>query len=312
MFNVHAKPGMKLIVDVDSADTEHYSVTVYSHYRAPLLYGMVGVFLAILWAIGGKKGLKSAAGLVFTFGSIVFLFIPMLYRGYSPMLAAILVVTLTIIVTLLLLDGWSSKSLSAIIGTMIGVVFAGLLASLAGELLHISGFNTPDSETLILIADNTGMSVGGLLFAGILIAALGAIMDVGITVASSVYEVYRNNRELGWRALFVAGMNVGRDMMGTMATTLILAFTGSSLMSLIVLYAYKVPYTQLVNMNMVTIEVMQGITGSIGVILTVPIVALVSAKFMPYYDRLGHAQEQKAAASVVSPQHEQEQEHSIA
>lgn len=311
MFNVHAKQGMKLIVDVDSANVDQYSVTVYSYYRAPLLYGMVGVFLAILWAIGGKKGLKSAAGLIFTFGSIVFLFIPMLYRGYSPMLAAILVVTLTIVVTLLLLDGWSSKSLSAIIGTMFGVVFAGLLASLAGELLHISGFNTPDSETLILIADNTGMSVGGLLFAGILLAALGAIMDVGITVASSVYEVYKTNRELGWRSLFMAGMNVGRDMMGTMATTLILAFTGASLMSLIVLYAYKVPYTQLVNMNMVTIEVLQGITGSIGVILTVPIVALVSARFMPYYDRIGQAREQQVA-EVADVTAQPEQEHSIA
>ncbi|WP_397376079.1 YibE/F family protein [Paenibacillus terricola] len=311
MYNVHAKPGMKLIVDVDSANQDRYTVTVYSYYRAPLLYGMVGIFLAFLWAIGGKKGLKSAAGLVLTFASIVFLFIPMLYRGYSPMLAAILVVTITIVFTLLLLDGWSSKSISAILGTMIGVVLAGVQASLAGEMLHISGFNTPDSETLILIADNTGMSVGGLLFAGILLAALGAIMDVGITVASAVYEVYKTNRELGWRSLFLAGMNVGRDMMGTMATTLILAFTGSSLMSLIVLYAYKVPFTQLVNMNMVTIEVLQGITGSIGVILTVPIVALVSARFMPYYDRLRQAQQLQTGASV-DKQNVQEQEHSIA
>lgn len=287
MYNVYAKKGMKLIVDVDTADAEHYSVTVYSHYRAPLLYGMVGVFLAILWAIGGKKGLKSAAGLIFTFASIIFLFIPMLYRGYSPLAAAVLVVTLTIVVTLLLLDGWSSKSLSAIIGTMAGVVLAGVLAGISGELLHVSGFNTPDSETLILVADNTGMNVHGLLFAGILIASLGAIMDVGISVASSIHEVYAANRELGTRGLFMAGLNVGRDMMGTMATTLILAFTGSSLMSLMVLYSYKVPYNQLVNMNLVTIEVMQGIVGSIGVILTVPIVALVSAKLMPYFDRIG-------------------------
>lgn len=286
MFNVHAKVGTKLVVNISTADASKFNVTVYNYYRAPYLYGMIGLFLAILWAIGGKKGLKSAVALLFTFSSIVFLFLPMLYRGYSPMLAAIIVVTTTIIVTLLLLDGWSSKSISAIIGTMIGVILAGGVATLAGYLLHISGFNTNDSETLLIVADNTGLKVEGLLFAGVLIAALGAIMDVGISIASAVHEVYTANRELGPRALFLAGMNVGRDMMGTMATTLILAFTGSSLMSLLVLYAYKVPYDQLVNMNLVTIEVLQGMTGSIGVILTAPIVAFVSSRLMPYYDRM--------------------------
>ncbi|MCK9860464.1 YibE/F family protein [Paenibacillus sp. ATY16] len=295
MFNVHAKVGTKLVVNIATADASHINVTIYNYYRAPYLYGMIAIFLAILWAIGGKKGLKSAVALLFTFSSIVFLFLPMLYRGYSPMLAAIIVVTTTIIATLLLLDGWSSKSLSAIIGTMIGVILAGGVAILAGHLLHISGFNTNDSETLLIIADNTGMKVEGLLFAGVIIAALGAIMDLGISIASAVHEVYITNRELGPRALFLAGMNVGRDMMGTMATTLILAFTGSSLMSLLVLYAYKVPYDQLVNMNLVTIEVLQGMTGSIGVILTAPIVAFVSSRLMPYYDRM---MGRKAASTV--------------
>jgi uncharacterized membrane protein len=297
MFNVHAKVGTMLTVNIATANESHYNVTVYNYYRAPYLYGMIAIFLAILWAIGGKKGLKSAVALIFTFGSIFFLFLPMLYRGYSPMLAAIIVVTTTIIVTLLLLDGWSSKSMSAIIGTMIGVILAGCIATLAGHLLHINGFNTNDSETLLLVADNTGLHVQGLLFAGVLIAALGAIMDIGISIASAVHEVYTTNRELGPTALFMAGMNVGRDMMGTMATTLILAFTGSSLMSLLVLYAYKVPFNQLVNMNLVTIEVLQGMTGSIGVILTAPIVAFVSSRLMPYYDRMA-ARRQTAAVEA--------------
>ncbi|MGO4108734.1 YibE/F family protein [Paenibacillus sp. YAF4_2] len=299
MFNVHAKAGTTLTVNIATANESNYNVTVYNYYRAPYLYGMIAIFLAILWAIGGKKGLKSAVALLFTFGSIFFLFLPMLYRGYSPMLAAIIVVTTTIIVTLLLLDGWSSKSLSAIIGTMIGVILAAGIATLAGHLLHINGFNTNDSETLLLVADNTGLHVQGLLFAGVLIAALGAIMDIGISIASAVHEVYTTNRELGPKALFMAGMNVGRDMMGTMATTLILAFTGSSLMSLLVLYAYKVPFNQLVNMNLVTIEVLQGMTGSIGVILTAPIVAFVSSRLMPYYDRMAA---RKLAAAVEMEQ----------
>ncbi|MFD1773438.1 YibE/F family protein [Paenibacillus rhizophilus] len=280
-LNVVAKQGQTLIVNIDSANANNYLVTVYSYHRAPILYAMALLFFGLLWWIGGKKGLKSVFGIVFTFACIVYLFIPMLYRGYSPILASVLVVILITCVTLLLLNGWSSKTAAAIVGTGIGVALSGVIAYISGNLLHISGYNTDQVEVLIVVADQTGMQLKGLLFAGILLSSLGAIMDIGISIASTVHEIYLNNPNLSRKELFKSGVNVGRDIMGTMANTLILAFTGSALASLMVLYAVKLPFTQLVNMNMVTIEALLGLTGCFGVVLTVPIVAFISSRIIP-------------------------------
>ncbi|OAB28419.1 YibE/F family protein [Paenibacillus macquariensis subsp. defensor] len=284
-LNVPVKAKQTIIVDIGTADSTHYSISVYSYYRAPIMLAMVLLFFAMLWWIGGKKGLKSVLGIIFTFASIIYLFIPMLYRGYSPVLASVLIVILTTCITLLLLNGWSSKSLAAILGTTIGVAIAGIIAYISGDLVHISGYNTAEVESLIVVADETGMQLKGLLFAGILLASLGAITDVGISIAAAVHEVYLANPNLSKKELFISGINVGRDLMGTMANTLILAFTGTSLTSLMVIYAMKVPLTQLTNMNLVTIEVIQGITGCFGVVLTVPIVAYIASRIIPISEK---------------------------
>ncbi|WHH58240.1 YibE/F family protein [Petroclostridium sp. X23] len=281
LLNVYGKAGQNIIVCVDTANPEKYLVSVYNYDRSPVLYIFILLFLAALWGIGGKKGFKSMVGLLFTFICIIFLFIPMLYRGYSPIFASVLIVIITTCITLLTLNGWSFKTLSAVLGTTLGVVIAGTASSIAGHFAHITGFQTEEVETLIVIARDHGMQVGGLLFAGILIASLGAIMDVAMSIASSVQEVYIANHNLSKNALFMSGINVGRDMMGTMANTLLLAFTGTSLNSLILIYSYNVPYNELINMNMLGIEIIQGLSGSTAVILTVPIIAFISSRLIP-------------------------------
>ncbi|WP_235775253.1 MULTISPECIES: YibE/F family protein [Paenibacillus] len=283
-FNVYGKKGMKIMVCIETANKDVYDVRVYSYNRAPTLYIFIFLFAALMWLIGGRKGLKSVIGLAYTMICIVFLYIPLLYQGFSPIFASVLMVVITTCANLFLIHGWNSKSLSAVIGTTLGVTIAGIVSALAGSLAHISGLNTEEAETLILIARDTHMGVKDLLFAGILIASLGAIVDVSISVASSVHEVYSANRKLGMKELFLSGMNVGRDMMGTMSDTLILAFTGSSLQSLILIYSYRVPFNQLSNMEMVGIEVVQGLSGSIGVILAVPIVAFIASRLIPYME----------------------------
>lgn len=283
-FNVYGKKGMKIIVCIETANPTTYEVRVYSYNRAPVLYFFGFVFAALMWLIGGRKGLKSVIGLAYTMICIVFLYIPLLYQGFSPILASVLMVVITTCANLFLIHGWNSKSLSAVIGTTLGVSIAGIVSGMAGSLAHITGLNTEEAETLIVIARNTHMQVKDLLFAGILIASLGAIVDVSISVASSIHEVYTVNRSLGKKALFHSGMTIGRDMMGTMSDTLILAFTGSSLQSLILIYSYRVPFNQLANMEMVGIEVVQGLSGSIAVVLAVPIVAFISSRLIPYME----------------------------
>lgn len=280
LFNVHAKEGLNVIVCIDTANPQTYSVSVYSYHRALVLFGLIIFFFALLWIIGGKKGLKSIIGLVFTFVCIIFLLLPMLYRGYSPIFSSVVIVIVTTFVTLFLLNGWSFKTISAVLGTTLGVIIAGIVSSISGYLCHVTGFHTEEVETLVVIARDHGMQIEGLLFAGILIASLGAIMDVAMSIASSIHEIYSANPNLGKKELFLSGINVGRDMMGTMSNTLILAFTGTSLNSLILIYSYNVSYNQLINMNMIGIEIVQGLSGSIAIILTVPIIAYISSRLI--------------------------------
>jgi uncharacterized membrane protein len=282
LYQVHAKTGMNIIVSVDTAGPGNYLVSVYNYHRAPLLYGLILFFLGLLWRIGGKKGLQSIAGLGFTLICIVFLFIPLLYRGYSPIIASVLVVVLATVVTLFAINGWSAKTVSAILGTLGGVVIAGIVSGIFGRWAHLSGFNADEAETLIVIASHTGMKVGELLFAGILIASLGAVMDVAMSIASSIYEVYATNPALTPKELFTSGLHVGRDMLGTMSNTLILAFTGSSINSLILIYAYNVKYGQLINMDRIGIEIIQGMAGSIAIIFTVPIISWIASQLIPH------------------------------
>lgn len=214
------------------------TATVYSADRGMMIYLMVGVFVASILLIGGKKGLASVGGLLFTLVCILFLLLPMIYKGYSPIFSAILVVIITTGVTMYLIDGITRKSLAAMAGTVMGVVVAGIFALIFGKVTGISGWNVSDIENLVYVGQMTG------------------------------------------RELFRFGITVGRDMMGTMSNTLILAFTGGSINTLVFIYAYHYEYLQIINMYSVGIELMQGISASIGVILTVPFTSLVGAWLM--------------------------------
>ena len=205
------------------------------------------------------------------------LFLPMIYKGHSPILSAVLVVALTTIVTMYLVGGVSGKTAVAIVGTISGVLISALFAFLFCKMTDISGYNVSSIESLIYVRDQTGIDVGQLLFAGILIASLGAVMDVAMSISSTIEEISHQNPELGVKGLFFSGMRVGKDMMGTMSNTLILAFAGGSINTLVFIYAYNYEYLQMINMFDIGIEIIQGVASSMGVILTVPICSLLAA-----------------------------------
>ena len=276
LYGADCTVGMKVIASISEYE-DSSSVSVYSYDRSNIIYMFIGLFLLMLWVIGGKKGFKSAVGLVFTFICIIYLFLPMLYKGYSPFLAAVIIIILITIVSLYLIDGISKKSISAMLGTIIGVIIAGIFAAGFGHFAKISGYNVSEVEELVFIANNTELKVGGILFAAILIASLGAVMDVSMSIASTLTEIHSHNNKITKRELFKSGINVGRDMMGTMSNTLILAFTGGSINTLILNYAYALRYNQVINMYQIGIEIMQGVSGSMAIILSVPLVSLISS-----------------------------------
>ncbi|WP_455714918.1 YibE/F family protein [Anaerosporobacter sp.] len=281
-FNVYAKEGTRLMVRVTIYE-EGPNFSVYNYDRSLLLYGFVLLFMALLCVIGGKKGACALLSLILTLLVVVKVLLPLLLKGFPTLPTTIGVIAFATIVGFILIDGINVKTSSAIIGTIVGVVLAGLLAHMVGIFGHITGYQMEESESLFLIAGSgSGIQITNLLTAGILIASLGAIMDVAMSIASALHELHEVNTSLTTKQLFHSGMNIGKDAMGTMANTLILAFTGSSLNLLLMIYSYGIPYAQLINTDSIAIEIIRGIAGSIGIVLTVPIVAFISANIEKY------------------------------
>lgn len=279
LFGAECEVGTRVIVIV-SSNEDSVVVTVYSLDRTKAIYLFVLLFATAVCLIGGKKGVMAVGSLAFTLICIVYLMFPLIYQGVSPIAITIVVSALATVVTLGLLGGARQKTAAAILGTVAGVVIAAVAALVFGKAAGISGYNVSDIETLNYVAQNSSIRIGQLLFSGIIISALGATMDVGMSIASTIQEVSDTNPPLGMKELFFSGIHVGRDMMGTMTNTLIFAYVGGSLTTLITNYAYDLSYQQLANSYVIGIEIMQGLSGSLGVVLTVPITAALAAFFV--------------------------------
>ena len=270
LFGAPCTVGMKVVV-MQSLAGDTVVSSVYAQDREFQILAFAALYLLALCLIGGWQGAKGALGLVFTFGCILWVYLPLVYRGWSPFWSAVLVCAVTAIVTLWLVGGPTRKTLVAAAGTVAGVVMAGVAASLFSLATGITGWNVSDIESLMTLWGTADIQVGGLLFSGLLISSLGATMDVAMSIASSMAEVQAQTPDISRRALFQAGMRVGRDMMGTDSNTLILAFAGGSVSMLVLDYAYDQPWLQIINSNNIGIAVMQGLAGSFGVVLSVPV-----------------------------------------
>lgn len=276
--NVDLKEGTKVIVRMDiDANGLSYIASISNYNRGPALLGLTVVFVLSLAVFGGRKGIAAILGLAFTIVGIWFLLIPMIRHGINPILSSIAIAAITTAVSLVLLNGLSMKTFCATIGCVGGVALAGAAAALTAAATPINGFNMPEAEELILRTGGTSLNISGLLISAILIAALGAVMDVAMTITSAVFEVHQLNPELNRQKLIQSGINIGRDAMGTMANTLILAFAGSALNMLILFRIFDYPYLQIFNSDMMALEIIQGISGTIGIVMTVPLVAFLSA-----------------------------------
>ena len=279
LFGAGCTVGMRVIV-LQSVAGDSTITSVYSQDREWVIYAFAAAYLVVLCLVGGKQGVKGALGLVFTFFCILFVYLPLVYRGLSPFWVSVFICVITTLVTMYLIGGPTRKTLVATGGTVAGVVIAGISATIFSMATGITGWNVSDIESLLTLASTSGVQVGGLLFSGLLISSLGAVMDVAMSIGSAIAEIHAQNPALSRGELFKAGMHVGRDMMGTDSNTLILAFAGGSISMLVLDYAYSLPYQQIINSNNIGIAIMQGLSGSFGIVLAVPVtVALAVALY---------------------------------
>lgn len=230
-------------------------------------------FSILLLVIGKKKGVRSIISIIATIGLIFYVLIPLTLNGFCPIAAAIIVGILSTIITIYLVGGLNSKSTSAVVGTSISLIFAGLLSILAIYFAHLTGF--AGEENMFLYSIRPDLSFTGILSASMIIAALGALMDTAVSIASTINEIHETDNTLGVKELFKSGMNVGRDIIGTMSNTLILVYLGSSLP--LVLLSNNIDITKFFNLNQVATEILSALIGSIAILACVPITAMIAA-----------------------------------
>ena len=278
--NILAEEGSKVIICVDAPDGVEPYYTVYNYDRTSALVLILAVFIFLMMLVGGKQGANAVLALAVSLLLIVRFTVPAIYRGGSPIAVGAITVFAATAVTLLLLHGATVRALLAAGVTLAGEGTACMLFAASSALLHVGGFQTDQAEGLLVVAQNTGLHLKTLLFAATMIASLGAVMDVAVSLLSALWELKQQGTQDGGQ-LFRSGMNIGKDMIGTMSNTLIFAFAGNALATMLSLTAYGVQASQLLNSNYIALEIAQGLCGTGGVILTVPIASAAAAALFP-------------------------------
>lgn len=277
-YDINLNKGDKVVLHVEpvsdtvsTPDDVDFFIADVKRDNQILIFG--SIFFVMLLLIGHKKGLTSIISIVSTVALIFFMLMPMILSGFCPIASSVLVGILSTVITIYLVGGFNSKSSSAIIGTATSLIFAGGLSMIAIYFAHLTGF--AGEEPMFLYTARPDLSFTGILSASMVIAALGALMDTAVSIASTINEIYETDKTLSIKQLFKSGMNVGRDIIGTMSNTLILVYLGSALP--LVLLSSNIDMNKFFNLNQVATEILSALTGSIAILVCVPITAIVAA-----------------------------------
>jgi len=274
---INPQIGQTLIIHFDDHGDGNYTASIHSYDRERAIYIIAALFLVLIVAVGGKAGVSSAYGLVFTFVTLLFLLIPAIVRGGSPAFLTITVSVLVTAVSLVSIMGFEKKTWVSIAGTLVGIAFYCLFYVIIAGALRVTGFNIPEMNQLIGLGFTQIPNLTELLFCGILVASLGAVMDTSVSVASATAELASSDRKLEFRPLWKSSMRMARDCVGSSANTLILAFTGTFFVTLIMFRAIDFNYTMLINRIDIAVEVLRAISASAGMILCAPATALLGS-----------------------------------
>lgn len=271
-YDINLKKGDKVILHVEQA-TGGVNFFIADKQRVNVLYFLTGLFFALLLIIGRKKGLFSLISILVTLGLIFWGLTPLILSGFNPILATVLICVSASIIAIYLVGGLNSKSSSAILGTVLSLIIAGALSILSIKFANLTGFSS--EESMFLFSAHPDLNFVGILASAMIIGSLGAVMDIGMSISSTVNELFYSNPEMGVNELFVCGMNVGKDIIGMMANTLILAYLGSALA--LVLLSSNIDLQKFFNLNQVATEISSALVGSIAIVLCVPITAIIAA-----------------------------------
>ena len=284
-YDINLKNGDKVILHVEQENsnlqTGGVNFFIADKYRAGSLYFLAGLFCLLLILVGRKKGFFSLISIVVTLGAIFWGLTPLILSGMNPILATVLTCVLSAILSIYLVGGLNAKSTAAILGTVLSLVLAGGLSVFTIKFASLTGFSC--EESLFLFSAHPQLNFVGVLASAMIIGALGALMDIGMSISSTVNELFEGNTQLSVKDLFDSGMNVGRDIIGMMSNTLILAYLGSALS--LVLLSSNIDLQKFFNLNQVATEISSALIGSIGIVVCVPITAIFAAYLIKRFNK---------------------------
>lgn len=257
----------------DSGEASDWVFGSYARFDYMAVFGVI--FLALLIIFGRMKGVNTIISLGFTCLAVFAVFVPSVLAGFNIYVMTGITCVYTIIMTLLLTNGATEKSFTTILGCTFGVAVAALLSVLFDKIMHLTGMLDEHTVYLQYLGGEKGINLRALVFSMIVIGAMGAVMDVAMDISSSLYEIHRHASQISFKELFLSGIRIGRDVMGTMANTLVLAYIGSSLCSVLLLITYSSSLLELLNRENIVVEIMQSLVGSTAILLTIPLTSIV-------------------------------------
>jgi len=261
--------------------SESYAVTNIDR-RVPLML-FVALFAFAVIALGGWQGVRSLIALGVSFLAIFYVLLPGLLAGYSPLLLSFLVAAGILFGAIFFTHGFNRESFVAYGGTMLAVGLTGILAIIAVSASSLTGFASDESVYLNFNTDGV-LDFTGLLLGAIIVGVLGVLDDIAVTQAAVVVELYGSNKSLSPREVYRRALRVGREHVGALVNTLVLAYAGASLPLLMYFYLAPVGFWSLINSELFATEIIRAVVGSIGLILTVPIVTGLAVWYLKVYE----------------------------
>lgn len=265
--------GDKAQVVVSYDGNEILSVNMIDHYRIPVEILLAGIFILVLILIAGKTGIRAILSFVITVLMIWKILVPMYLNGYDPIITGILITGVLTVVIISLVYGFERRTAAAVCGAMAGLLVTALMGTVFSSLFKIHGAIMPYSESL-LYSGYADLNLTKIFMASIFIGASGAVMDLSVDITSAVWEVICKKPDIGWKEAAHSGMNVGRAAMGTMTTTLLLAYSGGYVTLLMVFMAQGTPVYNILNYKYVSSEILDTIVGSMGLVSVAPLTSL--------------------------------------
>ena len=268
-------------VVISYQDNEVISVNMIDHYRLDKEFILLAIFSVVLIIFAKGIGLRSLLSFVITVLMIWKVLVPFCLNGGNPVLIGLAVITVLTVVIISLVYGYDRRFIAATLGVMLGVITTCILGIVFTKLFKIHGAVMSNSESL-LYSGYEYLNLTSIFMASIFIGASGAIMDIAVDITSAICEVVEKKPDIGWKEAAMSGIHVGRAAMGTMSTTLLLAYSGGYLALLMVFMAQGTPIYNILNYKDVASEILHTIVGSFGLVAVAPFTALMSGLLLTH------------------------------